>query len=299
VKNIRTVRNAPAIAAAMAVGGCSLIHAPALDPGGPIALAERNLLFAVTGLVLIVVIPVFVLTFWFVWRYRASNSTAPYTPEWSFSAPLDAAIWLVPALIVSVIGYFVWTETPRLDPYRPIAHAAAALEVEVIAEDWKWLFIYPEQNIASVNQLVFPSDRPLRLKMTSDTVMNSFYIPGLAGQIYVMAGMRTHLNLLANGPSDFTGRNTQFSGDGFPDQHFAVRAATPAEFEAWVAQARRSPDKLDAKAYGALAKPSRKVPVKFYSGVEPDLFAKIIGKYDGTSTHHEHDAAIDAPTGVQ
>ncbi len=205
----------------------------------------------------------------------------------------------MPALIVSVIGYFVWTETPRLDPYRPIAHAAGALEVEVIAEDWKWLFIYPEQNIASVNQLVFPSDRPLRLKMTSDTVMNSFYIPGLAGQIYVMAGMRTDLNLLANGPSDFTGRNTQFSGDGFPDQHFAVRAATVAEFEDWVAQARRSPDKLDAAAYAALAKPSRKVPVKFYSGVEPDLFTKIIGKYDGMSTRHEHDAAIDTPTGVQ
>jgi cytochrome o ubiquinol oxidase subunit 2 len=185
-----------------------------------------------------------------------------------------------------VIGYLTWDYTHRLDPYRPIG--AAPLEIEVIAQDWKWLFIYPAQNIAVVNELVFPSERPVLLKITSDTVMNAIYIPGLSGQIYAMAGMRTDLNFSASGPAEFIGRNVQLSGHGFPDQQFDVRATTQTDFDAWVAQARRSSNTLDTAAYAALAKASSRAPVTFYSGVEPKLFARTIEKYSGPAMHRAH-----------
>ncbi|HUN98037.1 MAG TPA: ubiquinol oxidase subunit II [Bradyrhizobium sp.] len=302
-----TARNALVIVPALFLGGCGLAHAPVLDPHGTIALTERNLLFIAAGLMLVVIVPVWVLTFWFTWHYRASNVNARYMPEWSYSAGIDAVVWLVPALIVCCIAYLVWVYTHRLDPYKPIAAAAAPLEVDVVAEDWKWLFIYPEQKIATVNELVFPSERPLSLDLTSDTVMNSFYVAGLGGQIFVMAGMRTKLNLKADGPAEFLGRNMQYSGAGFagfPEQDFAVRAVTPSEFEAWVATAKHSPDILDASALAQIEKPSGKVPVHYYSSVEPpDLFARIIAKYAGPSiqhaemkrTQHAHGSAFAAP----
>lgn len=277
----------------MLVYGCVRSHAAVLhqasvlSPNGPIALTERNLLFAVTGLMLLVIVPVYILTYWFVRRYRASNAAARYLPEWSYSLRLDAAIWAAPVVIGGLIAGLIWIYTHRLDPYRPLASTVAPLKVDVVAEDWKWLFIYPEQNIAAVNELVFPAGRPLRLKITSDTVMNSIYIPGLGGQIFAMAGMRTYLNLRAEAPGTFFGMNTQYSGKGFADQHFAVRATTPAQFAAWVAKAKRSPKKLDAAAYAALAKPSSNVPVTIYSGVEPDLFARIIEKYRGPPVQRE------------
>jgi cytochrome o ubiquinol oxidase subunit 2 len=287
-----------AIVSALLLGGCGLAHAPVLDPHGTIALAERNLLFAAAGLMLIVIVPVWILTFWFAWHYRASNTNARYMPEWSYSAAIDAVVWLVPALIVCCIGYLVWVYTHRLDPYKPIATAAAPLEVDVVAEDWKWLFIYPEQNIATLNELVFPAGRPLSLTLTSDTVMNSFYVAGLGGQIFAMAGMRTKLNLKADGPAEFVGRNTQYSGAGFagfPEQSFAVRAITASEFDAWVAAAKRSPDALDPPTYAALAKPSGSVSVHYYSSVEPDLFDRIIAKYAGPPLQHAHGSAALAP----
>jgi len=280
------------------LSGCALAHMPVLDPHGAVALTERDLLFTAAGLMLIVIVPVWVLTFWVCWRYRASNTAAHYMPEWSYSAGVDAVVWLVPALIVGCIGYLVWTYTHRLDPYRPIAAAVAPLEVDVVAEDWKWLFIYPRQNIATVNELVFPSERPLSLKLTSDTVMNSFYVAGLGGQIFVMAGMRTELNLKADGPAQFVGRNTQYSGAGFagfPEQSFAVRAVTSPEFDAWVAAAKRSPDSLDAATFATLEKPSGKVPKHYYSSVEPDLFARIIAKYAGPPMQHARVSAVLAP----
>ena len=277
----RIIGNALAAAPLLQLGGCGLVHAPVLDPHGVIALSERDLLFGIAGLMLIVVVPVFVLTFWFAWHYRASNVSARYMPDWSYSAALDAVVWLVPALLVGTIAYLVWDDTHHLDPYKPIPAAAAPLEVDAVALDWKWLFIYPQRNIASVNVLVFPSDRPLRLRLTSDTVMNSFYIPGLGGQIFAMAGMRTRLNLRADGPADFVGRNTQYSGVGFPEQTFAVHATSRARFDAWLAKAKGSPDRLDSRAYAALAKPSANVSPRYYSGVEPDLFTHIIAKYAG------------------
>ena len=272
--------------------GCDLSHVPILDPKGPIALAERDLLFTAFFVMLIVVIPVFVMAFLFAWRYRASNRNASYAPDWSYSAGVDAVIWLVPALIVITLGILLWSYTHRLDPYKRIDSAVPPLEVEVVAQDWKWLFIYPAQGIAAVNQLVFPSRTPLSLRITSDTVMNSFFIPALGGQIYAMAGMQTRLQLLADAPGKFTGRNTQYSGAGFADQHFQAIAAAPEEFDAWVTKVKQSPDKLDAPTYARLAERSRRHPVTLYSTVEPALFESIIAKY---SQDHKAHAAAPAP----
>lgn len=275
----RTLHVAAALGAVLLTGGCGLANAPVLDPKGPIALAERDLLFTAVAFMLVVIVPVFALTFWFAWRYRASAKTDRYDPDWSYSAPIDAVVWLVPALIVVTLGVLLWINTHRLDPYKPLASAGPRLEVEVIAQDWKWLFIYPEQRIATVNQLVFPSRTPLSLRLTSDTVMNSFYIPALSGQIYAMAGMVTQLNLLADSPGQFTGRNSQYSGAGFSDQHFEAIALSQEDFDVWVAEVKQSTEQLDAATYRALAAPSRKHPVTHYSTVEANLFGTVVAKY--------------------
>ena len=278
-------RMAMAFGAALLGNGCDLSHAPVLDPKGPIALAERNLLLTAVALMLIVVIPVIVMAFLFAWRYRSSNGDARYTPDWSYSARIDAVIWLVPALIVISLGVLLWSKTHKLDPYRPLDATVRPLDVQVIAQDWKWLFIYPGHEIAVVNQLVFPSRMPLSLTITSDTVMNSFYIPALGGQIYAMAGMQTRLHLIADAPGRFAGRNTQYSGSGFSDQHFQAIATSPEDFDAWAAKVKQSPSKLDAAAYRALAADRRAHPVAYYSAVEPDLFDTIIAKYTGGQKH--------------
>jgi len=179
----------------------------------------------------------------------------------------------------------------KLDPYREIASDVPPLDIQVVAQDWKWLFIYPEQGVAVVNQMAIPAGRPISLRITSDTVMNSFYVPALAGQIYAMAGMQTRLQMLANAPGKFVGRNSQYSGGGFSDQFFEVLATSPADFDAWVAKTKQVPDKLDAAAYAKLAEKSRLVPIAYYSGLEPRLFDSIIAKY----THGHHVQAGSPP----
>ena len=266
------------LAPLLLLSGCGLDTAPVLNPQGPVALAQRNLLFTALGIMMIVVIPVWIMAALFVWRYRLGG-TGKYKPDWSYSVAIDAVIWLVPALIIVVLGYLVWTTTHQLDPYRQIDAANQPIEVQVVAQDWKWLFLYPDYGVASVNELAFPSSRPLSLEITSDTVMNSFMVPALGGQIYAMAGMTTRLNLLADAPGEFAGRNTQYSGDGFSDQHFVARSLTDDDFTAWVETARQSPKTLDARAYATLAEPSIGHPVEYFSGFEPNLFDTILQKY--------------------
>jgi cytochrome o ubiquinol oxidase subunit 2 len=282
------------VGAAFLASACDLRHSAVLDPKGPIALAERDLLFDAFYVMMVVIVPIIVLTLAFAWRYRASNTKATYTPKWAESGRLDAFVWLVPALIVIAVAVLVWRSTHKLDPYRPIDAAVPPLDVQVVAQDWKWLFIYPEQGIAVVNQLAFPSGRPVSLRITSDTVMNSFYVPQLAGQIYAMAGMQTRLQLLADQPGKFVGRNSMYSGGGFSDQHFEVVAMTQAEFDAWAVKARQAPARLDAATYAALATKSRLNPITFYSAVEPKLFDSIIAKY----THAHHAPAAGTPAGT-
>jgi cytochrome o ubiquinol oxidase subunit 2 len=244
---------------------------------------------------LIVVIPVFVMAAIFTWFYRPASKHDVYKPDWGYSVWMDSLVWLVPAAIVIVIGTMVWEYTHKLDPYRPIAHDQEPLEVQVVAQDWKWLFLYPEQQIAVVNELAFPSDRQLALRITSDTVMNSLLIPALGGQIYAMAGMETRLHLLADAPGTFRGRNMQYSGAGFANQYFDAHGMSNDDFEAWVAKARQSENRLDAAAYEELARPSQLHPVTTYAAFEPNLFATIIAKYGPHTQDAPEGHAMAAP----
>lgn len=275
----------PVLSAGVLLAGCGLDKAPILHPKGPVAMAERDLLFTAFYLMLIVAIPVFILAALFVWRYRASGGKGRYSPDWSYSAKIDAVIWLIPALIVAALGYLLWTATHKLDPYRNIADTEKAIEVQAVAQDWKWLFIYPEYGIATVNELAFPNERTLSLKITSDTVMNSFMIPALGGQIYAMAGMTSRLHLIADAPGAFTGRNTMYSGDGFADQHFQALAMSNEDFDAWTQKVRQSQTSLDAAAYEVLAKPSIGHAVEYYSQYEEGLFERILAKYAQRPAH--------------
>jgi cytochrome o ubiquinol oxidase subunit 2 len=277
------------------VGGCSTGTMPVLFPDGPVGESERDVLFRAFAIMMIVVIPVFIMTFWFAWRYRASHPKGRYDPNW-MSNTVDAVVWVVPALIVISVGIHVWIYTHALDPYRPLDATAPPLEVEVVAQDWKWLFIYPQEGIAVVNELAFPVQVPLSLKITSDTVMNSFFLPVLGGQIYAMAGMQTRLNLMAVSPGNFRGRNTQYSGDGFADQHFDAIAMSQEDFDAWADKVKREGEVLDAESYADLAKPSIAQPVIYYRSVAPGLFEGIIRKYGGDMAGGAA-AAQNAPTG--
>jgi cytochrome o ubiquinol oxidase subunit II len=252
-----------------------------LEPMGPIGEAERFLIIAAFVLMLIVVVPVFVMVFWFSLRYRASNTKAAYTPKWNYSAKIDLVVWLVPVAIVAALAYFAWTRTFQLDPYKPIDPAVNPIRIEVVSLDWNWLFIYPEHDIAIVNQVVFPAKVPLSFRITSDTVMTSLFIPQLGSQMYAMAGMQTRLHLLADEPGTYAGQNQEFSGHGYADMHFKAIAVSREEFEAWVQKARQSPDKLDLARYEELSKPNVGYPVTYFSSVRPDLFDHIMGKYMG------------------
>lgn len=276
------VRYAAIAALALLAGGCERLVV--LNPKGPIADAERGLMIDAFVVMMIVVVPVIVMAFLFALRYRAGRN-ARYEPTWAYSARIDAFVWLVPALIVIAVAVLLWRTTHRLDPYREIASDVPPLDVQVVAQDWKWLFIYPQQGVASVNQLAIPTGRPISLRITSDTVMNSFYVPALAGQIYAMAGMQTRLQMLADTPGKYVGRNTQYSGGGFSDQFFEVVASSQADFDAWVARAKQAPNRLDPPTYARLAEKSRLNPIVFYSAVEPRLFDSIIEKYTGPHTH--------------
>jgi cytochrome o ubiquinol oxidase subunit 2 len=282
----RLPRAALAFALVLLCGGCGALTSPDLDPSGPSTLAGRRLLFDALSIMMIVIIPVFVMAALFTWRYRATNVGAKYTPNFAYYWPAEILVWSVPAAIIVWLGVHLWDYTHRLDPYRAIDPSIAPLEIEAVAQDWKWLFIYPEQNVAVVNELVFPAGRPLSIRITSDTVMNSFVIPALGGQIYAMAGMQTRMNLLADAPGRFTGRNVQYSGRGFADQQFWATATDQAGFDAWLTKVRAAPGTLDAATYEQLAQPSEKVPVIYYSGVATGLFDGIIAKWRDGHAHH-------------
>ena len=260
--------------------GCGVRDSAIFDPAGPVASEQRHLFLRTSAIMLIVVVPVIVMTIWFAWRFRESNTGAPYQPQWSHSLKVELVVWTIPVTIVASVGYHAWVFTHSLDPYEPIPSSSRTVQVRAIAQDWKWLFLYPEQQFAVVNELVFPSNAPLSIEITSDTVMNSFFIPGLGGQIYAMAGMRTQLNLIADKPREFLGRNVQYSGDGFSNQHFSARAVNDEDFRKWIDEVRRSPDTLDGCAYRRLAKPTQAHPVTYFSSYTPGLFARTIAKYD-------------------
>jgi cytochrome o ubiquinol oxidase subunit 2 len=261
------------------LAGCSTIVL--FDPKGPIGDSERFVIIAAAVLMAIVVIPVFIMGFWFPMKYRASNTKSTYSPKWSYSAKIDLAMWGVPIAIVTVLAILAWTRTHALDPYKPIPSAGDPVNIEVVALDWKWLFIYPDYNIATVNQIAFPVNVPVSFKLTSETVMTSFFIPQLGSQIYAMGGMRTRLHLLADKPGIYAGHNQQLSGRGYANMHFQAKAVSRAEFQAWVHNIKQSPENLDLDRYRKLTKPNTGYyPVTYFSAVKPHLFEYILRQFN-------------------
>ncbi|MFX1675465.1 ubiquinol oxidase subunit II [Paraburkholderia sp. A2WS-5] len=277
--SIRSVRTAATLCGAAALsllGGCSSVL---LDPKGDIGVQEKNLILIALGLMLLVVIPVVALTLWFAWRYRASNTRAAYAPKWAHSTAIEVVVWSIPCMIVLALGVLIWRTTHSLDPYKPIESQQKPIRVDVVALNWKWLFLYPDYGVASVNQLAIPVDTPVSFRLTADSLMNSFFIPQLGSQVYAMSGMQTQLHLIANHPGTYAGRSAAFSGAGFSDMHFDTLATNRAGFDAWIARAKASPAVLSRSAYIQLAQPGEKALVAFYSNIAPGLFDGVVGQY--------------------
>ena len=265
------------------LSGCNMV---VLHPAGDVAMQQRNLILIATGLMLFVIVPVMALTVLFAFRYRHTNTAATYAPDWDHSTQLELVIWAIPLFIIVLLGAVTWSSTHLLDPYRPIGRIAPGravsarvepLEVEVVALDWKWLFIYPKLGIATVNELAAPVDVPIRFRITSTTVMNSFFIPALAGQIYAMPGMETKLHAVANTPGVYAGQASNYNGAGFSDMRFRFHALPPRVFGRWVANVRTGGTSLDRARFLALQRPSEKVPVQRYARVDAALYPAILG----------------------
>jgi cytochrome o ubiquinol oxidase subunit II len=265
------------------LGGCNFV---VMNPAGDIAVQQRDLVVVSVVLMLLIIIPVMFLIVFFSWKYRQANTEAKYEPDWDHSTHLELVIWAIPLLIIICLGAITWSSTHLLDPYRRLdrigpGNAATLNEpllVEVVALDWKWLFIYPEYGVAAVNELAAPVDRQIRFKITATSVMNSFYIPALAGQIYAMPGMETKLHAVINKAGKYEGFSANYSGAGFSNMRFAFHGIDQAGFDAWIAKAKGSQDKLSRDAYLELEKPSEKVPVKLYNSVDTDLYKLILNQ---------------------
>ncbi|RDK05638.1 ubiquinol oxidase subunit II [Cupriavidus lacunae] len=268
----------------LALGGCNAVL---LAPAGDLAVRQRDLIIISTCLMLLIIIPVIVLTLVFAWRYRASNPDAHYNPEWDHSTVLELLIWSAPLLIIIALGAVTWVSTHKLDPYQPLSRLDESrslpvdvqpLTVEVVALDWKWLFLYPEQGIATVNELAAPVDRPIRFKITASTVMNSFFIPALAGQVYAMPGMETRLHAVINEPGVYEGFSANYSGAGFSHMRFRFHGLSKEEFSRWVQKVKAEGTPLSRATYTQLEQPSEREPVRHYASVATDLFDAILNR---------------------
>lgn len=258
-----------------------------LDPKGAIGLAERGLMIHAIEFMLIVAIPVYFLLFFFAYKYRAGNKKAAYTPEWEHGKLEELVWWVIPFEIILILGALTWGSTHQLDPSRALA-GEPPLKVQVVALDWKWLFIYPEQGIATVNYLMMPVDRPVQFSITADAPMNSFWIPQLGGQIYAMTGMTTELNLVANAPGPYAGVSANYSGEGFATMKFTAWAVPQAEFDDWVGRIKAASSTLTYEGYKELAQPSANAQQSFYSATAPDLFNAVVMQFMDARSPVEH-----------
>ncbi|RPE81547.1 ubiquinol oxidase subunit II [Vulcaniibacterium tengchongense] len=302
---LKTLSRLLAALAVLPLAGCNtlLLNAP-----GDVARQQGDLIVVSTLLMLIIIVPVIALTLFFAWRYRASNAKATYKPDWDHSTQLELLIWAAPLVIIIALGAITWISTHTLDPYRPLDRIAEGkpvpegvepLDVQVVALDWKWLFLYPEQNIATVNELAAPVDRPIRFSITASSVMNSFYIPALAGQIYAMPGMETKLHAVMNRPGEYVGFSANYSGAGFSGMRFRFHGLSAQDFERWVAKVRAGGDALERADYLRLEKPSEREPVRYYAQVSPGLYRAILNRcVDTAKMCMDEMMAIDATGGL-
>ena len=262
--------------AASAIGlcGCS---GGVLDPQGPVGANDSAILLDALLIMLVIVIPTILLAFWMAWRYRATRPSAAtdYMPQWSYSGKIEAVVWAIPILVIMFLGGVIWIGSTELDPFKPLPSKTKPIEIQVVALDWKWLFIYPGQGIATVNQLVIPAGTPVHFSITSDSVFNVFFIPQLGSMIYAMPGMTSQLYLQADHPADLFGESAQFSGDGFSDMNFAVHSMPQDAFDNWVSQAQGSGQALTRANYALLARQSHAVKPYSYRAVDPTLFRDV------------------------
>jgi cytochrome o ubiquinol oxidase subunit 2 len=264
-------RVSTAVFLALPLWGCGGV----LDPRGPIGASEKLILIDSVAIMLAIVVPVILATLGFAWWFRASNRRATYRANWAFSGHLELIIWAIPALVITFLGGIAWFGSHSLDPYQPLSKGNP-IEIEVISLNWKWLFLYRDARIATVNQLIIPVGVPVHFRLTSSGVMNSFFVPQLGSQIYTMAGMTSQLTLQADKPGRYAGLSAQFSGKGFADMHFVVDAVTAPVYENWVSARQRTGPVLDGVAYSFLEKPSENVAPIFYRAVDPALFADVV-----------------------
>jgi cytochrome o ubiquinol oxidase subunit 2 len=273
---LRQAKRVAAPALSVLLGGCAALDLGIVNHAGPVAAEQWRLYLIVAAVLVFVAAPVLILVPLIAWHYRLSNKGDAYRPDWGFSWPLEILVWVPPIGIVIGLGVLLWSSTHRLDPYRPLASPLPPVEVQAVALDWKWLFIYPADGVATVNRLVIPADRPVHLSLTSGTVMQSLLVPQLAGQIYAMAGMRTQLNLAASRTGVFRGENTQFNGADFHAQKFDVVALTPADYRRWLARLRSGGRPLDARALARITDRSIVARPVGYAGVPDRLFERIM-----------------------
>jgi cytochrome o ubiquinol oxidase subunit II len=269
-------------------------HAGVLDPQGPIGVAERTILLNATAIMLAVVVPVIVLTLAFAWWFRAGNRRAQRLPDWEYSGRIEFVVWSIPALVIMFLGGIAWISSHDLDPPRPIQSTVPPIDIQVVSLDWKWLFIYPDQGVASVNRLVVPAATPIRFRLTSASVMNSFFVPQLGSQIYTMPRMATRLSLLADRPGTYPGLSAQFSGDGFSDMRFDVVALPPDSFAQWLTTTRTAGGMLDAAGYARLARQGTEAAPATFGAVVPQLFDAVV-KGDAPAPGMPHASADLSP----
>lgn len=246
-----------------------------LDPQGPVGANDSKILIDALLIMLAVIIPTIALAFWMAWKYRASNTKAEYLPEWSYSGRIEAIVWSIPILVIMFLGGVIWIGSYELDPFKPLQSKVPTVEVQVVALDWKWLFIYPQQGIATVNELVIPAGAPVHFSITSASVFNTFFIPQLGSMVYAMPGMTSQLNLQADHPTTLMGESAHFSGDGFSDMNFQVHSVPASSFSAWVNERKTAGPTLTRTAYLQLAVQSHNVRPFSYKAVDPGLFEKI------------------------
>lgn len=277
-----------------------------LNPSGTIAEKQRNLLVFATLLGMIVVVPVFIMTATFAYRYREGNKKAAYRPDWDKNHWLEAVWWGIPIVIIIILSIVTWRTTHDLDPYKPLETDTPPVTIQVVALQWKWLFIYPDQNIATVNYIQVPEKTPINFEIAADAPMNSFWIPKLGGQVYAMNGMVTKLHLQADEIGEYDGVSSNISGEGFASMRFKVRATTRVEFDEWVASVKRGTATLDHEEYAKLAQPTSKHPVTTYSAADHDLYDTIVMKYmdhtmqpDGETDEHANHAGHEINSGHQ
>jgi cytochrome o ubiquinol oxidase subunit 2 len=247
-----------------------------LDPQGPIGAADKTILIDSLAIMLAIVLPTIVAVFGFAYWFRASNVKARYLPHWAYSGRIELVVWSIPTLTIILLGGVAWIGAHQLDPAKPVEGSAKPLTIQAVSLDWKWLFLYPDQEVATINTLTVPAGVPLRFELTSSSVMNVFFIPQFGSMIYTMNGMATQLNLRADRPGTFGGLSAHFSGDGFSDMHFDVHVVQSEQFSKWAHDASRADKSLDAASYREIAKPSMKSQPAIYRLADPNLFHSIV-----------------------